>query len=105
MPMSFAKPICVSKVQPEWTIVIGSARKVLLTKPPSVTAAHTSAKTTKKATPSAARALGATGVSGLIRSLDVARVGELRKVRHRLDDARLEQQIGRLLAERGVLAG
>ena len=49
MPMSCAKPISVSSVQPLRSIVSGSARKVLLTKPLKVTAAQTATKSTKNA--------------------------------------------------------
>jgi hypothetical protein len=45
-------------------MVSGSARKVLLTKPPSVATAQTATKTTKKVIPSATRAPGETGVRG-----------------------------------------
>ncbi len=48
MPMSRAKPISVSSVQPLRTIVSGSARKVLLTKPPNVAAAQAATNRTKK---------------------------------------------------------
>jgi hypothetical protein len=54
----------VSSVQPLFTMVSGSARKVLLTKPPNVAAAHTATKSTKKATPSTMRVPGATGTRG-----------------------------------------
>ena len=46
------------------TIVSGSARKVLLTKPPKVTADHSATNSTKKLMPSTTRVPGATGVSG-----------------------------------------
>ena len=62
---------------------------------------------------------GATGTSGFIAAaacasrdaraaaphLDEPRVGELRQVRHLLDDADLEQQVRRFLGELRVLAG
>ena len=41
MPMSNAKPISVSSVQPERSIVSGSARKIGLTQPLKVAADHT----------------------------------------------------------------
>lgn len=59
-------------VQPDRTIVIGSPRKVLETKPPSVAAAQTAVKTMKKAMPRTRRALGATGTSGFIVGASVA---------------------------------
>jgi hypothetical protein len=42
-------------------MVSGSARKVLGTKPPKVTAAHTAKNSTKKLTPSTTRVPGSTG--------------------------------------------
>src|SRR3954468_2657965 len=122
MPMSYRKPCLASRSTPERTIVSGSARKVLDTSPPKVTAAQAAKNTTKKARPSAIRAPGATGCSGLmlwapsplrgegwgegrLRSLEEAGVRQLRHVRHLLDDAGLEQQVRRFLAERSVLAG
>ena len=51
--MSVAKPCSASSVQPERTIVIGSARKVFETKPPSVANAHTAKNRTKKEMPRA----------------------------------------------------
>src|SRR5450755_3968350 len=121
MPMSQPKPCLVSSVQPETSIVSGSARKVFETKPPSVAAAQVATKTMKKATPRAMRVAGATGVSGFMRrpsprpsptsgrgrrtSLDELRVGQLAQVGDRLDDPGFEKQVGGFLAEGGVLAG
>src|SRR5215831_6783550 len=107
IPMSCANPIFASRVHPLSTMVIGSARKVLGTKPPSVIAAHASTKSTKKLKPSPARTPGWTGSSGLMwrTLLDEARVCELGKIGHLLDDPDLEQQSRRVLAERRELAG
>ncbi len=65
MPMSQPKPRLASSVQPERSMVSGSARKVFETKPPKVANDQAATNRTKKATPSSdcARA-GATGVSG-----------------------------------------
>src|SRR5450755_2409253 len=119
MPMSQPKPCFVSSVQPETSIVSGSARKVFATKPPSVAAAHAATKTMKKATPRAIRVAGATGASGFIAracpveraarrngpSSDELSVRQLAQVRNRLDDPGFEKQVGSFLAEGGVLAG
>src|SRR5947208_2792363 len=106
MPMSKAKPICVSSTQPLFTIVSASARKVLPTKPPSVAIAQTATKATKNAMPSASRGPAAIGTSGFMPpSLDEARVGELRKVGHLLDDAGFHQQLGGVLVEGHEVAG
>src|SRR6478609_3669990 len=101
-------------------MVNGSARKVLGTRPPKVTAAQAAKKTTKKARPSATRAPGATGCRGFMMpsgldprlcgddvatSLQEARVRQLAHVGHLLDDAGLQQQLRRFLAERGMLTG
>ena len=67
IPMSFAKPISVIKVQPDRTIVIGSARNVFETMPPKVAAPHRSTKTTKNARPRTIRVEASTGFSGVIR--------------------------------------
>src|SRR3990167_3611314 len=110
MPMSVAKPISVSSVYPLRTIVIGSARKVFCTKPPSVATAHTAKNSTKKAMPSTTRVPGATGTSGFIDDrpcglFQKTRIGQVGQVRHLPDDAALQQQRSRLLAELGMLAG
>src|SRR5688572_28602612 len=97
-----------SRSTPERTMVSGSARKVLGTSPPKVTAAHTAKNRTKNDRPSAKRAPGATGCRGftmpsgldprlrgddsLRSSLQEPRVRQLRHVRHLLDDARFQQQ-------------
>src|SRR5262249_54684152 len=92
---------------PDDTIVTGSARKVRLTKPPSVATAHAATKTTKNATPRATAAAAPTGTSGLTAagSLDEACVDDRVDVRHRLDDAQLQQELGRVAAEGLQLAG
>src|SRR3990167_9583001 len=106
MPMSVAKPISVSSVYPLRTIVIGSARKVFCTKPPSVATAHTAKNSTKKAMPSTTRVPGATGTIGFMPCLlEESGIGQLGQIRHLPDDAALEQQRGRFLAELGMLAG
>ena len=84
-------------------MVMGSAKKVLLTKPPKVATAHTATNTTKKETPSTTRVPGETGVRGFkLAILDPVRtwllfqeprIGQLAQVRHRLDDAGLEQDL------------
>src|SRR5687767_13116437 len=66
---------------------------------------HARKKSTKKARPSATRAPGPTGFSGVKFLLDVARVDRARHVRHRLDDADLEQDLARFLEEALQLAG
>src|SRR5688500_7823527 len=66
---------------------------------------HARKKSTKKARPSAARAPGPTGFSGVKLLLDVARVDGARHVGHRLDDADLEQDLARFLEEALQLAG
>src|SRR5258707_2856718 len=86
--MSFMKPCCVSRIQPSRSIDAGSARKVGETKPPKVAAAQTAKKSTKNATPSAMRAPGVTGLSG-VQLFDVARVDRAAAIRDRLDDADL----------------
>src|SRR6185369_15258160 len=97
-------------------MVMGSARNVLETKPPSVAAAQTRKNTMKKEMPSARRAGGLTWVSGFIvswggcphpgacLSLQEPRIRQLAHVRQLLDDARFHQQFGRFLAECRVLA-
>src|SRR5262252_10996007 len=90
-------------------MVMGSARKVRLTKPPSVAAPQARKKRTKKAMPRATRAVLPTGTRGvsidpgrgrlLPASLDEARVDGSGDVRHALDDAELEEEVGRFLAE------
>src|SRR3989442_752265 len=104
MPMSLAKPCSASKVQPERTIVIRSARNVFETKPPSVATAHSAKKTTKNSRPSPRRGPGATGRSGF-KLLNEAGISQALQIRDLLDDADLEQQIGRFLAELRVFAG
>src|SRR5687767_9124646 len=64
-PMSSEKPCRTSNRQPEATIVTGSARNVLLTKPPNVATPHAAKNTAKNSTPSAIFAPGETGASGL----------------------------------------
>src|SRR5688572_17088490 len=105
MPMSCRKPCFISSVQPDCTIITGSARKVLETSPPNVAAAHTAKNTMKKATPRTMRVVGWTGTSGFTGLLQEARVRELRHVGDLPDDADFQQQVGRFLAESGVLAG
>src|SRR5258708_4843336 len=102
--MSFAKPCCVRRVQPSRSIDAGSARKVGETKPPKVAAAQTAKKSTKNATPSAMRAPGVTGLSG-VKLLNVARVDRGCDVGHRLDDADLDEELARVLEEALQLAG
>src|SRR5690348_13476256 len=90
-------------------MVMGSARKVRLTKPPRVAAPHARKNRAKKAMPRATRAVRETGTRGFSidpgrgrpdpSSLDEARVDGGGDVRHALDDAELEQEIRRLLAE------
>src|SRR5258706_7073220 len=103
--MSFMKPCCVSRIQPSRSIDAGSARKVGETKPPKVAAAQTAKKSTKNATPSAMRAPGVTGLSGVKLLLDVARIDGALDRRHRLDDADLDQELPRFLEEALQLAG
>src|SRR5260221_2791196 len=103
--MSFMKPCCVSRIQPSRSIDAGSARKVGETKPPKVAAAKTAKKSTKNATPSAMRAPGVTGLSGVKRLLDVARIDGALDRRHRLDDADLDQELPRFLEEALQLGG
>src|SRR6266850_5043351 len=91
MPISRAKP-WASRFQPSRSIVAGSARKVGDTRPPTVAAAHAAKNRTKNATPSAMRAPGVTGLSG-VKLLDVARIDGAADVWHRLDDADLDQQL------------
>src|SRR5215831_5228650 len=106
-PMSRWKPCTVSSCQPDDAIVSGSARNVRLTKPPSVATAHAATKTTKKATPSASAVAAETGTSGLTAagSLDEARVDDRVDVRHGLDDAQLQQELGGVAAEGLQVAG
>src|SRR5215470_18781242 len=90
-------------------MVMGSARKVRFTKPPRVAAPQARKNKTKKARPRAIRAVLPTGTRGVSidagrgrpvpPSLDEACVDGGGDVRHALDDAQLEQEIGRLLAE------
>ena len=105
MPMSLAKPISVSSVQPPCTIVSGSARKVLLTKPPNVAAAHTRDEDDEEGHAEhdarARRDRQASKRLHLMKRVSAS----LRQVGHLLDDARLQQQVGGFLAERRVLAG
>src|SRR5213076_845880 len=103
MRMSRTKP-CASRFQPSRSIVAGSARKVGDTKPPKVAAAHAAKNSTKNATPSATRAPGVTGFSG-VKLPDVGGVDRRIDVGHRLDDADLEQELPRLLQEGLQLAG
>src|SRR5262245_2177600 len=106
-PMSRAKPCTVSSCHPADTIVSGSARNVRLTKPPSVATAHAATKTTKNPTPRASAAAAETGTSGLTAagSLDEACVDDRVDVRHGLDDAQLQQELGGVLAEGLQVAG
>ena len=67
MPMSCRKPYSVNSSTPSRAMVMGLARKVGETKPPSVTAAQTRKNSTKKATPSTHLAVGLTGSSGAMR--------------------------------------
>src|SRR5689334_7647925 len=103
---SLAKPKRVKSDQPSCSMAHGSARNVRGTNPPSVATLQSATKTAKNAMPSASRRAGAIGASGVTtpRSLDEARVGERGHVGHRLEDADLEQQVGRLLAELSMLA-
>src|SRR5690606_33609052 len=64
MPMSWMKPYSVNSSQPSLTIVMGLARKVGDTKPPSVNAAQTATNRMKKPTPSSQRARALTGSRG-----------------------------------------
>src|SRR5712671_2212745 len=106
MPMSLRNPCRASRLQPSRSMVAGSARKVCDTYPPNVASAHAATKTTKKARPSATRAPGPTGLSGVnLVLLDVARVDGSFDVRHLLDDADLEQELPCVLQERLQLAG
>src|SRR5436189_27118 len=59
----------------------------------------------KNATPSAIRAPGVTGLRGVKRLLDVARVDRAADVRYGLDDADLDEELARLLEEGLQLAG
>src|SRR5262249_37563371 len=90
-------------------MVMGSARKGRLTDPPTGAAPQGRKKRTKKAMPRASRAVLPTGTRGvsidpgrsrlLPASLDEARVDGGGDVGHALDDAELEEKIGRFLAE------
>src|SRR5256885_16293822 len=62
-----SKPYSVNSSTPSRAMVMGLARKVGETKPPSVTAAQTRKNSTKKATPSTHLAVGLTGSSGAMR--------------------------------------
>src|SRR5262245_5947562 len=92
-------------------MVMGSARKFLLTKPPRVATPHPKKNSAKKARPRAILAARETGASGVSvgpacrRSLDEARVDDGGDVRLRLDDAELEKQLAGLLAESLDLSG
>src|SRR5262249_46160978 len=92
-------------------MVTGSARKVRLTKPPNVTAPQARKNSAKNRMPRptlAPRETGARGVStgpSSPRSLEEARVDDRRDVGHALDDAELEQELARLLAEGLDVAG
>src|SRR5436190_440291 len=102
-PMKITASFCASPM-PAHRIRSGTTRKVFETKPPSVAMAHTATNTMKNSTPSPSRGPGATGCSGFkTASLDVARVGEALHLGHLLDDADLEQEVGRFLAELRML--
>src|SRR5881394_2361663 len=103
--MSFAKPWCECRFQPSRSMEAGSARNVGDTNPPKVAAAQAAKKSTKNATPSAIRAPGVTGLRGVKRLLDVARVDRAADVRYGLDDADLDEKLARLLEEGLQLAG
>ena len=105
MPMSCAKPISVSSVQPLRTIVQRVGQEGLADEAaerrrrPDGDEQHEEARRRARCACPARP-----GSSGFMRSahaasLDEARVGQLRQVGHLLDDAGLQQQIGRLLAE------
>ena len=64
MPMSCRKPNSVNSSQPSRAMVMGLARNVGETKPPSVKKAHTAKNITKNPTPRATRARALTGSSG-----------------------------------------
>ena len=64
MPISPMKPKRVSSSQPSCTMVIGSARKVRETKPPSVAKAQAATNRTKKEMPSVTRVPWLTGSRG-----------------------------------------
>ena len=92
------------------SIVSGSARKVFETKPPKVATRPDGDEDDEEGDAERERAPGATGQrlcadAALPASLDELRVGELASGRAPLDHAGLEQQVGRFLAEGGVLAG
>src|SRR5215203_5091449 len=93
-----------NRAHPSRSIVSGSARNVFGTKPPNVAAAHAPKKSTKKKMPSTTRRCVGIGFSGCKTSLDELRVDERVEVRHRFDNARLEQEAGGFLAERLNLA-
>jgi hypothetical protein len=63
-PISARNPNRVMRIQPSCTMVIGSARNVLETNPPSVANAQAHTKRTKNEMPSAMRAPGLTGSRG-----------------------------------------
>src|SRR5476649_1976549 len=110
--MSFEKCCCVSRIQPDFTIVTGSARKVFDTNPPSVANAHTAKKSTKNKTPRTLRRPGLISRSGFKRGFPAARkrllqeagVGQGGQVGNLLDGADLEQQVSRFLGELLMLA-
>src|SRR5919109_2095992 len=102
--MSLRKPCCARRFQPSRAMVAGSARNVGDTKPPSVATPQARKKSAKKARPSATRAPGPTGFSG-VKLFDVSRVDGARDVRHGLDDADLEQDLAGFLQEPLQLAG
>src|SRR5262247_4583296 len=103
------KPCTTRSRQPEAIMVMGSARKVRSTKPPRVAAPQARENRTKKAMPRPIRAVRETGTRGVSidagpgrpvpPSLDEACVDGGGDVRHALDDAEFDQEIGRLLAE------
>src|SRR5438477_5602020 len=103
--MSSAKPWCESRFHPSRSMDAGSARNVGDTNPPNVAAAQTAKKSTKNATPSAIRAPGVTGLRGVKRLLDVARVDGGADVRHGFDDADLYEELTGFLEEGLQLAG
>src|SRR4051812_45017357 len=93
-------------------MLTGSARKVGETWPPKVAHAQTATNRMKKVSPRPTRGPGATGSSGRIglswrrgALFDEAGVDDLARVRHRLDDAEAEQEVGCLLGEGLDVAG
>src|SRR4051812_14557163 len=105
MPTSNANPCTAKRAKPSRSIVSGSARNVFGTKPPNVAAAQAAKNSTKKKTPRPMRRRAEIGLSGCKMSLDELRVNERIEIRHRFDDARLEQNVGCVLAERLDFAG